>query len=146
VGAPTITARTAQARAGGIRLPEPAGLRIKVSAPVTAPSFPGSLWLWYRSSYGAELGRIRVSPRAEPDVYLLGDGLTARDREGELVLEQDDWCRVWLSAGFALTVLVLADLPRADWGDTVPAPGIADPSGANLSLSSSGGAGRITFP
>lgn len=146
VGSPTFTATTVQAVAGTVVVPGQGGLSVKVAAPVSVPFFYGFLWLSFRSAYGAELGRVKVRPRAEPTAYRFGDGLTVRDREGVLVLEQGDWCRRWLVAGFALTVNVLADLPALGPSDVLTPPGFAGPSGADLSFTPAGGAARIAYP
>lgn len=146
VGSPTFSADTSEAVAGPVQVPELGGLSVKVSAPVSVPVFSGHLWLSYRSAYGEELGRLKVHPRAEPVAYHLGEGLRVRDREGVLVLEQGDWCRRWLVAGFALTVAVLADLPTPDPSGLVVPPGFAGPSGGNLLFTPTGAAARIAFP
>ena len=146
VGSPTFSAATGEAVAGPLVVPELGGLSVKVSAPVAVPDFPGHLWLYFRSAYGEELGRLEVQPQTEPIAYHLGEGLRVRDPEGVLVLEQGDWCRRWLMAGFALTVCVLADLPTPDPSGLVVPPGFAGPSGGDLLFTPTGDAARIAFP
>lgn len=146
IGAASVTATSRRVVVGPIEAPALGPLRLKVSAPVSVPQPHGRGLLAFESSHGRELGAVRVWPRPVPSCHLLGEGLEVRDPSGVLVFDPQGWNRRWLLAGFVLTVLVLADLPRPEWGETVPAPGLASPEGADLFLSPAGPAGRITFP
>ena len=131
---------------GQVQAPEVGGLIVKVGALTSAPFQFGYCLLSYVSSYGRELGTVRVWPRQELEVYHLGEGLRVRDRFGSLVLEPRTWNLRWIKAGFPLSITVLADLPDPVLDGALTPDGFTTAGGADLFLSPSGDAGRLTFP
>lgn len=146
VGAAPVIETTRKVVVGPVRPPLVGGLILKVSALISVPVHEGQCRISYESRFGRELGAIWVCPREVPTVYRLGDGMRVRDPSGVLVLEPRTWERRWLEAGFALSVLVLADLPEPEGSDTYTPPAIVSTDGAELPLTPDGETGRVTFP
>ncbi len=145
IGSVTVTPDTTEAAVGPIEVPTAGGVQIKLRQLAPTPFSWGYGLMWYRSSAGRELGTIRVWPRLEMTSYLLGDGMAVVDNIGELIFEPRAFNIRWVMAGFPLTVEVLADLATDLPSDRFLADGFATGSGADLTLTSSGSLGRLTF-
>jgi hypothetical protein len=131
---------------GPVLVPLEGGLSVKIASPDPPMGAYRYALLSYRSSYGEEMGRIVVWPRAEPTVYRLGEGMRVRDPFGVLVYEPKKLSRRWFAPGDVLSVVLLADLPDADPSGSITPPGFADTSGEDLTFTTSNGASRIVYP
>jgi hypothetical protein len=122
-------------------VPEAGGVAVKVRLLTPAPFQFGYCLLSYRSAFGRELGTIRVWPKAESTVYLLGSGLPVLDTVGALVLEPRSWNLRWVEAGFPLTVQLLADVDTGLPADRFSPDGFATADGAAVALILAGSSG-----
>lgn len=145
VGSVAVDRRSGPVLVGPVVAPETGGLLLKVASPTAVPFHLGCGHLAYVSSYGRELGWLKVCPDDVATVHHLGPGLRVRDRRGLLVFDPRTWGRRWLLAGFRLSLLVLADLPDPTLADSIPAEGVTDGSGSDLFLTRAGSSGRLTF-
>jgi hypothetical protein len=102
--------------------------------------------LSYRSSYGEEMGRVQVWPRAVATVYHLGAGMKVRDLFGRLVLLPGTLNRRWIAAGQPSVVRVVADLPADEGVDALTPCGFTGPNGQDLFFTTAGDAARIAYP
>jgi hypothetical protein len=145
IGSVTVSPATTEVVVGSITVPTTGGLQVKMLQTTSAPFQFGYGLLSYRSTYGKELGIIRVWPRTEFTSYWMGEGLTVVDNQGLLVFEPRTWNLRWVEAGFPLSIDFLADLPTDLPGDRYQSDGFADGLGNELFLSPSGPQGRIGF-
>ena len=130
---------------GPIEVPTYGGVQLKVAQNGSTPFRFGYCLLSYQSSYGLELGTIRVWPRQQLTSYLLGQGMTVVDNIGTIVLEPRTWNLRWVKAGFSLSVDVLADLATDLPADRYQADGFSTDAGAELYLQPAGTQGRLQF-
>lgn len=145
IGTVTISPTSDEAVVGPIEVPAFNGFEVRVRLLSGPHPFQfGYGLLSYRSSYGKELGTIRVWPKTEAEDYLLGHGMTAQDTTGVLVFEPRTWSLRWVKAGFALVVHVLADLASNLPQDRYTAPGFTD-SVTTLVLTQVGSLGQLVF-
>jgi hypothetical protein len=145
IGSVTIGPNTDEAVVGSITVPTFGGVAIKVRQTSSAPFQFGYGLLSFRSTFGRELGTIRVWPRPEATVYMMGQGLTVIDNIGQLVFEPRTWNLRWVRAGFNLSIDFLADLATDLPPDRYQSDGFSDGLGSELFLTPAGGQGRITF-
>jgi len=138
IGSTSISPESGQAVIGSLQVPREGGLRLKITGGGGAPFQFGYCLLSYESTYGRELGTIRVWPRPELTAYHLGASLSPVDTFGRLVIEPRTWNTRWIRAGFSLTVGVLADLPSLMPDDRFLPDGLADDAGTDLLLSPNG--------
>lgn len=130
---------------GSIEVPTYGGVQLKLAQVGSTPFQFGYCLLSYESSYGRELGTIRVWPRPQLTSYYLGAGLAVTDNQGAVVLEPRTWNLRWVKAGFSLSVDVLADLASDLPPDRVTADGFSTADGVELYLQPAGNAGRLRF-
>lgn len=130
---------------GSIEVPTYGGVQLKVLLNTPAPFQFGYCLLSYQSSYGRELGTIRVWPRGQLTSYYLGAGMTVVDNFGSIVLEPRTWNLRWVKAGFQLSVDVLADLPSDLPPDRYTVDGFSTDTGTELYLTPYGTIGRLGF-
>lgn len=145
VGSATIGPDSGVVTVGAITVPTYGGVQLKVGNATQTPFPFGFCLLSYRSTYGLELGTIRVWPKPELVSYALGRGLTVDDNNGVIQVEPRTWNLRWVRAGFSLSFDVLADLASDLPADRVLPDGYATVSGGELSLTPAGGQGRLTF-
>jgi hypothetical protein len=138
IGSASIGPQSGQAVIGSLQVPRQGGLRLKITGGAGAPFQFGYCLLSFESTYGRELGTIRVWPRPELTAYHLGADLSPVDTFGRLVIEPRTWNTRWIRAGFSLTVGVLADLPSLMPDDRFLPDGLADDAGADLVLTPQG--------
>lgn len=145
VGSVNIGPASDRVEVGPVQVPRAGGLRVKVVQGGSTPFQFGYCLLSFESTYGRELGTIKVYPRPTVTSYILGEGLEPVDPYGKLILEPRTWNLRWIKAGFPLSVGVLADLPSLLPADRVLPPGFADAFGADLALTASDPPGRLIF-
>lgn len=145
IGSVTVSPNTEETVVGSITVPTFGGVPVKILQTSSAPFQFGYGLLSYRSTYGRELGTIRVWPRTDFTSYMLGQGLTVVDNSGVLVFEPRTWNLRWVRAGFALSIDFLADLATDLPPDRYQSDGFATGDGLELPLSPAGSQGRITF-
>lgn len=145
VGGATFGPNTSEVVAGSITVPRTGGVQIKVVSDSGQNFQFGFCLLGFRSSFGFELGMIRVWPRGDFTSYWLGEGMRVVDTVGEIVLFPRTWNLRWIEAGFPLSVGVLADLPDPVYVDTFTPNGYGSTVGADLSLAPVGGLGSLQF-
>lgn len=145
VGSVTFGPETKIATVGSVQVPREGGLRLKVVGGDGAPFQFGYCLLSFESTYGRELGTIRVWPRPAVTAYLLGEGLAPVDTFGRLVIEPRTWNTRWIRAGFPLSVGVLADLPSPLPSDRVIPEGYVSAFGDDLFFIPDGDSGRLQF-
>lgn len=145
VGSATFGPDTDKVVVGQIEVPTYGGVQLKIAQSSAAPFQFGYCLLSFESTYGRELGTIRVWPRQQLTSYLLGAGMTVVDNTGFIVLEPRTWNLRWIRAGFSLSVDVLADLASDLPADRVRADGFSTGAGADLPLVPSGSFGRLSF-
>lgn len=138
IGSASVGPETAKVVIGSLQVPRTGGLRVKVIGGAGTPFQFGYCLLSFESTYGRELGTIKVWPRPELTAYHLGATLSPVDSFGVLVIEPRTWNTRWARAGFSLTVGVLADLPSLMPDDRFLPDGLADDAGTDLLLSPDG--------
>ena len=130
---------------GPITVPTYAGVQLKLALTTPVPFQFGYCLLSFESSYGRELGTIRVWPRGELTSYYLGAGMTVVDNYGAIVVEPRSWNLRWVKAGFTLSFDVLADLATDLPPDRYTSDGFTTDAGTEIFLVPSGSSGRLQF-
>lgn len=145
IGGASISPNTQEVVLGGITVPETGGLQVRVVQTSSTPFQFGYCLLGFRSSFGYELGRIRVWPREEFTTYWLGEGLTVTDTQGVLVLEPRTWNLRWVQAGFDLSVAVVAFVEELVPASTFSPNGFANEEGEELPVDPENDLGQLEF-
>lgn len=130
---------------GPVRVPRSGGLEVRVTGGQDAPFQFGYCVLGFESTYGHELGTVRVWPRPTVSGYLLGAGITVSDTVGHLFIRPRTWNLRWVEAGFPLSVRVLANEPSV-WSFDIHTPnGYSNETGQELTVTPVGDLGSLTF-
>lgn len=145
VGGASFGPNTSEVTVGSVTVPRVGGLQIKVTGGDGAPFQFGYCLLGFRSTFGYELGIIRVWPRPEFTAYWLGQGMRVTDTNGSLVVRPRTWNLRWVEAGFPLSLSVLADVPSLVYPDAYTPNGYGSPEGQELPLAPVGDLGSLQF-
>lgn len=145
VGEASFDPSTEAVTVGPVRVPRSGGLEVRVSGGQDAPFQFGYCVLGFESTYGHELGTVRVWPRPTVSGYVLGAGITVTDTVGHLFIRPRSWNLRWVQAGFPLSIRVMANEPSVWDFDNYTPNGYGTPDGRDLPLVPVGGLGSLTF-
>lgn len=145
VGSISVSPTSGEMIVGPVSVPSQGGIEVRVRQTTPSPGFRFAFGLLsFVSPLGRELGVIKVWPDSIATDYLLGAGLSAQSRTGNLTFDARSFNLAWVKAGFPLGISVWADEPGTLPADRV-SPQLADTGGRLLRLLRIGQSGRIAF-
>ena len=146
VGSVTVGPVSQEITVGQIEVPPQGGIELMVRE--TSPGQPFKFaygLVSFRSTRGKELGTVKCWPERDWSAFVLGTGLSALDRAGELLFEPRSYNLRWVKAGFPWSLEFMADVGFDLPADRVQAPGFVTDLDRLLPLVRVGTQGRIQF-
>ena len=145
IGSVSVTPTSGELIVGQVTVPPQGGIEVRVKQTSAPRGFRFAFGLLsFVSPLGRELGVIKVWPDPIATDYLLGAGMSAQSRTGNLTFDGRSFNLAWVKAGYPLGISVWADEPGSLPADRVT-PELADRAGRLLRLLRVGQSGRIAF-
>lgn len=145
IGSVGVSPTSGEVIVGPVSVPPQGGIEVRVRQTTPSPGFRFAFGLLsFVSPLGRELGVIKVWPDPIATDYLLGAGLSAQSRTGNLTFDARSFNLAWVDAGYPLGISVWADEPGTLPADRV-SPELADRAGRWLRLLRVGQSGRVAF-
>ena len=146
VGSVTVGPVSQEVSIGQLTVPPQGGVELMVRETSPAQPFNFAYGLVsFRSQFGRELGTVRCWGNRDWTAFLLGGGLSAQARSGELIFEPRSYNLRWVQAGFPWSLEFMADIEGDLPPDRFQAIGFINDQDRPLAVVRVGTQGRIQF-